>query len=87
LDVEKILQSSKKEMKETLQKSVETCMRNTLIFTQELAQLLDAIKQATTTAEILELKNRFEEEATKAHINLLGSLNEALFWGTKKEEK
>jgi hypothetical protein len=87
LDVEKILQSSKKEMKETLQKSVETCMRNTLIFTQELAQLLDAIKQATTMAEILELKNRFEEEATKAHINLLDSLNEALWWGTKKEEK
>jgi len=87
LDVEKILQSSKKEMKETLQKSVETCMRNTLIFSQELAQLLDAIKQATTTAEILELKNRFEEEATKAHINLLDSLNEALWWGTKKEEK
>jgi hypothetical protein len=74
-------------MKETLQKSVETCMRNTLIFTQELAQILDAIKQATTMAEILELKNRFEEEATKAHINLLDSLNEALFWGTKKEEK
>jgi hypothetical protein len=74
-------------MKETLQKNVETCMRNTLIFTQELAQLLDAIKQATTTAEILELKNRFEEEATKAHINLLDSLNEVLFWGTKKEEK
>ena len=87
MDVEKILQSSKKEMKETLQKSVETCMRNTLIFSQELAQLLDAIKQATTTAEILELKNRFEEEATKAHINLLDSLNEVLFWGTKKEEK
>lgn len=87
MDVEKILQSSKKEMKATLQKSVETCMRNTLIFTQELAQLLDAIKQATTTAEILELKNRFEEEATKAHIGLLDSLNEALWWGTKKEEK